>query len=72
MIRQKQKSKKLIVDLTGPCGNAYYLIGLANKLTKGMPSSIIEDITKEMTSSSYENLIKVFDKHFGDKVILEI
>ena len=31
----------------------------------------IADVLKEMTSGDYNNLVKVFDKHFGDMVILE-
>ena len=33
MIRKKQKSDKMIIDLDGPEGNAYNLIGVANLAT---------------------------------------
>ena len=76
MIRQKQKSDKIIIDLDGPEGNAYNLIGVANNLMrKGFGRNAydrnITDVLKEMTSGDYNNLVKVFDKHFGDMVILE-
>ena len=76
MIRQKQKSDKIIIDLDGPEGNAYNLIGVANNLMrKGFGRNAydrnIAEVLKEMTSGDYNNLVKVFDKHFGDMVILE-
>ncbi len=57
------------IDLTGPNGNAFYLIGTARKLAKqlGLDS---EAIQTEMMSGNYENLVKVFDKHFGHFVTL--
>ena len=69
MIKKKQKKGVIEVDLTGPQGNAYYLLGLASQLSKqlGMDK---DAVLKEMQSSNYENLIKVFDKHFGSFVIL--
>lgn len=69
MIKKKVKKEVIEVDLTGPQGNAYYLLGLASRLAKqiGMDE---KSIIKEMQSSNYENLIKVFDKHFGSFVIL--
>ena len=76
MIRQKQKSDKIVIDLDGPEGNAYNLIGVANNLMRrGFGRNAlgrdIADVLKEMTSGDYNNLVKVFDKHFGDMVILE-
>ena len=69
MIKKKQKKGVIEVDLTGPQGNAYYLLGFASQLSKqlGMDK---DAVLKEMQSSNYENLIKVFDKHFGSFVIL--
>jgi len=60
---------KLKIDLTGPQGNAYCLLGYAKdfckQLEKDWPS-----INKEMTSGDYENLLKVFDREFGAYVDL--
>tara|TARA_R110002020_G_scaffold54690_7_gene152298 strand:+ start:329 stop:553 length:225 start_codon:yes stop_codon:yes gene_type:complete len=57
------------VDLTGPNGNAFYLLGLASKLAKeeGIPK---EQVLDEMRESDYENLIKVFDSYFSHLVTL--
>ena len=70
MIRKKPEPTERIIDLTGPEGNAYYLLGAARKLAKqlGLDST---KIMAEMTSGDYENLIEVFDRYFGDFVVLE-
>ena len=76
MIRKKQKLDKMIIDLDGPDGNAYNLIGVANNLMrKGFGRNAlgrdISEVLNEMTSGDYNNLVRVFDKYFGDMVILE-
>jgi len=70
MIREKQPQSEIIIDLTGPDGNAYALIAHANRFAKqlGIDGKTVID---EMMSGNYENLLEVFDKHFGDFVILE-
>ena len=70
MIRKKQPKKKIIIDLTGPDGNAFVLMGYARQFARqlGLDSN---KIIKEMTSGDYENLLEVFDKNFGSFVILE-
>jgi len=70
MIRKKQLQRELVVDLTGPQGNAFYLLGLAGQLSKQLGLSA-NNIMNEMKTGDYENLIEVFDKYFGDYVILE-
>jgi len=63
------KTGPIEIDLTGPDGNAFYLIGTAKNLAKqlGLDGKKIQT---EMMMGDYENLIKVFDKHFGDYVTL--
>lgn len=72
MIREKQTQDQpeIVIDLTGPRGNAFYLLGTAKNLaiTLDLDAGAIHE---EMTASDYENLIQVFDKYFGDLVILE-
>ena len=72
-ILKKDKYKKQVIDLTGPDGNAFYILGTAMKLCKqiGISSERTEEILDEMKSSDYENLIKVFDKYFGKLIDLE-
>ena len=74
MIRAKQEhTGPIVVDLTGPDGNAFALIGLATRLAKqlGIDSHTINVIKTKMMSGDYEHLLKVFDKYFGSFVILE-
>jgi len=72
MIRKKivNKQRPVIIDLTGPDGNAYVLLGYAKSYAKQLGLDY-DKIRDEMTSSDYENLIQVFDKYFGSFVILE-
>ena len=72
-ILKKDKYKKQVIDLTGPDGNAYYLLGTAMNLCKQLElsSERTEEILDELKSSDYENLIKVFDKYFGKLIDLE-
>lgn len=70
MIKNKEEYKlDFVIDLTGPDGNAFVLVGIAMKLSKqlGLNSGKIKE---EMTSGDYENLIKVFDSYFGKFVTL--
>lgn len=69
MIRTKQNGP-MVIDLTGPQGNAFFLMGTANKFARqlGLDS---DTILNEMKSGDYENLVQVFDNYFGDYVILE-
>lgn len=69
MIKKKINKGVIEVDLTGPQGNAFYLMGLASQLSKKMELDT-DVILEEMRSGDYENLIKVFDNYFGGLVIL--
>ena len=69
-IREKLKHKGLVVDCSGPDGNAFVLMGYAKRFAKqlGLDGN---KITNEMMEGDYENLLQVFDNYFGDFVILE-
>ena len=62
--------RPLVIDLTGPQGNAFYLMGFASKNARkfGLDS---DTVLAEMKSGNYENLVQVFDNYFGEYVILE-
>ena len=68
-----KQPRKQVIDLTGPQGNAFYLLGLANKLCKQIGISVerTDEIINEMKSDGYEHLIQTFDKYFGKLVDLE-
>ncbi len=70
MIREKQPQKEIVIDLTGPDGNAFALRGYAKKFAKQLDLDSTK-IIQEMMSGDYENLINTFDKYFGSFVILE-
>ena len=70
MIRKKKHSKYEVIDLTGPQGNAFYLMKRAIELSKQLDLNS-DSILQDMKSSDYEHLIQVFDRHFGAFVILE-
>jgi len=70
MIKSKEeKTSKVEIDLTGPEGNVFVLIGYAKNFAKQLGLEPNE-IQKEMMSGDYENAVNVFDKYFGEFVIL--
>jgi hypothetical protein len=70
MIREKLPKTEIVIDLTGPEGNAFVLLGYAKRFAKQLDLDFVE-IQSKMTAGDYENLIEVFDSYFGDFVILE-
>jgi len=74
MIRKKEeRNGPIVIDLTGPDGNAFNLLGLANQFGKqlGWDPKRRGELNTEMISGDYENLLQVFDREFGSFVILE-
>lgn len=69
MIKSKKQKLGIEIDLTGPDGNAFVLIGTAGNLAKQLGLDA-KAIRTEMMAGDYENLVNVFDKHFGDFVTL--
>lgn len=68
MIKNK-KQTGIEIDLTGPDGNAFFLLGTAGRLAKqlGLDSKAIQ---AEMMQGNYEHLVEVFDREFGEFVTL--
>ena len=62
--------RKQVIDLTGPAGNAFCLMGTAMKLCKELDLDK-ESVLSEMQSGDYEHLIQTFDKYFGMIIDLE-
>jgi hypothetical protein len=69
MIRDRINSTP-VIDLTGPQGNAFYLMAQADRFARDLGLDG-DAIVAEMRSGNYENLVQVFDRYFGDYVILE-
>jgi len=70
MIRSKTPQSEIVIDLTGPDGNAYALLAYAKRFAQQLGLDF-NQIRNEMTSGDYENLVQVFDDNFGHFVILE-
>ena len=56
---------KQTIDLNGPDGNAWCLLGTGQSLARNF-----EPIRTEMMSGNYRHLVETFDKHFGEYVDL--
>ena len=65
--------RKQVIDLTGPQGNAYFLLETAMNLCKqiGFSELATQGILEDMKSGDYEHLITRFDYHFGELIDLE-
>ena len=66
---EDKKQYPIEIDLTGPDGNAFVLLGKAKNFAKQLELDG-DKIVDEMTSGDYEHLLKVFDKYFGSFVTL--
>lgn len=71
MIKSKKELdyKKIDVDLTGPQGNVFYLLGVAKQLSRSLGKDY-EEIQGRMMSGDYENAVEIFDEEFGGFVNL--
>jgi hypothetical protein len=65
---RKERRGMLEVDLTGPDGNAFVLMGMAAKWAKQLGKDG-KALLKEMQSGDYEHLFAVMEREFGERVI---
>jgi len=70
IVAKKNSPGPIVIDLSGPNGNAFVLIATAKKLARQLGLDY-DNIVKEMTAGDYDDLLDVFDHNFGDYVILE-
>ena len=70
MIRPTQ-DREFVINLDGPDGNAFALMAYAKRFAKDMGYVSAEAIINNMKSGDYTNLVRTFDKYFGEFVILE-
>ena len=70
MIRPTQ-DREFVINLDGPDGNAFQLMAYASRFAKDMGYVSDEAILRNMKSGDYTNLVRTFDKYFGEFVILE-
>lgn len=67
--KSQKQVKQLEIDLTGPDGNAFVLIGTAKNLAKqlGLDGDLI---ASEMMLGDYEDLLATMEHYFGDYIIM--
>jgi len=73
MIKSKEeKSGGLEIDLTGPDGNAFVLLGYASNFCSqlGYDKFRTDCILEEMKLTDYEGLVYTFNREFGSFVTL--
>jgi hypothetical protein len=77
MIRKKQESKEIVIDLTGPEGNVFVLMGYAKRFARQLK----EIWEEEMEENRVHNRVlmelgladeKTFPETFEDRVIKEM
>ena len=69
-VELKTFNHKMFIDIDGPNGNAFNLLGAAKVWSKKLDLDG-DSIRDDMSSSDYINLLKVFDANFGDFVVLQ-
>jgi hypothetical protein len=67
-----RNDRKPVIDLAGPGGNAFALLGSVREYGKqlGWDMEKIKAVQAEMTSGDYKNLVSVFDREFGSYIDL--
>lgn len=53
-----------LIDLSGPEGNAFALMAMAERFGKQMGLDT-NSLLLDMRSGDYDHLVKVFEQHFG-------
>ena len=68
----KEKDPRVELNLMSSEGNAFFLIATARNIAVelGWSSNRIKAIMEEMTSGSYEYLLQVMEREFGNYVIM--
>lgn len=69
LIENVDHNPRLIIDLSAPEGNAFCLLGIAQRYAAQIGLDW-PAINADMTSGNYKHLVETFDKHFGDFVDL--
>lgn len=67
--RSEMEERGIEIDLQGPEGNAFCLMGKARNLAKQLDKDG-DKIVEEMMAGDYEHLLSVFEREFGDCVTL--
>jgi hypothetical protein len=65
----ERRQQRMEIDLTGPDGNAFALLGLARRLAK-QTGRDPQPILNKMKSGNYANLVRALDEEFGEFLVL--
>jgi hypothetical protein len=68
-INERPRETPVEIDLTGPEGNVFVLIGIGNRYCRQLGLNT-QEFTTKMMSGDYENAVNVFEKYFGSFVTL--
>ena len=66
---RSRDNRRIEIDLSGPAGNAYNLLAVAEHLACRLRLDS-DAIIKEMKGGDYDELVRVFDKYFSNIVTL--
>jgi len=74
MLQVKKREIRIpTIDLTGPDGNVFFLIGTAKRWARQLKGFFDGDeIVKDMMRSDYTHAVAVFEVNFGDYCKLEM
>ena len=68
-ISEKPKTDHIVIDLTGPEGNAFVLMGYARRWSKQLGLDP-DQVLAEMQSGDYDHLLSVMEDYFGDYIVM--
>lgn len=71
MIRKSTQASEIVIDLDGPNGNAFYLLRVAKQYAHSMGMKASPIMSEMCAGTDYYKLVKVFEKYFGNFVVLE-
>jgi hypothetical protein len=69
IVSREGRHQPIEIDLSGPDGNAFALMGYASRFAKQLRRDP-KPILAQMTAGDYEHLLQVFDAEFGEYVTL--
>lgn len=69
MVR-KPLDRDNVINLDGPEGNVFFLIGVARKACRTLGLDT-DKVIEEMTAGDYIGALKVFESNFGKYYVLE-
>ena len=69
MLMREPSTGRLFVDLDGPGGNVFSLIGVAKELSRQIGLDE-EAVAAEMKQGDYSEALRVFRRYFGSLVTL--